>query len=256
MTRLSVAPGQRGDVADPAVGANLPIWKECLWPVDWLSLRVSPVYYGIGVAPGDGSAVVLVPGFMGTDAYLYELYLWLARIGYRPYMSGIGLNAECPARLTRRLLATMERARRETGRPVRVVGHSLGGLLARQACMQQPELASQLVYLGSPLRAIRPHPSVLAVAALLRFARSFVFTQDSQCLTEGCACGFASGLTTPLPKRIRHAAIYTQADGVVDWHDSREPDPELNHEVGGTHVGLVYNARAYAVLGELLANGR
>src|SRR5947208_4497284 len=93
----------------PAVSVSIPpIWKESLWPIDWMALRLSPVYYGLGVSPGDGTAVVLVPGFMGTDAYLYELYLWLGRIGYRPYMSGIGLNAECPARLTQRRRKNME----------------------------------------------------------------------------------------------------------------------------------------------------
>lgn len=44
---------------------------------------------------GDGAPVVLVPGFMGNDYYLYEMYFWLKRIGYHPYMSNIGVNADC-----------------------------------------------------------------------------------------------------------------------------------------------------------------
>ncbi|MFQ5471763.1 MAG: hypothetical protein ACE5FA_02600, partial [Dehalococcoidia bacterium] len=95
-----------------------PLWKEFLWTLDWAVLRFHPVYYGVNVPKGDGSPVVLVPGFLGTDSYLYELYLWLARIGYRPYMSGIGLNAECPGALAGRLLTTVRRAHAETGRSV------------------------------------------------------------------------------------------------------------------------------------------
>ena len=43
--------------------------------LDWLSLRTSPVFYGFGVPRGDGSAVILVPGFLATDVYLWEMNL-------------------------------------------------------------------------------------------------------------------------------------------------------------------------------------
>lgn len=47
-----------------------PIWLEALIGLDWIALRTSPVSYGLSVKRGDGSAVVVVPGFMGTDFYL------------------------------------------------------------------------------------------------------------------------------------------------------------------------------------------
>jgi triacylglycerol lipase len=238
--------------APPAVSIP-PIWKESLWPVDWMALRLSRVYYGMGVPRGDGGAVVLVPGFMGTDAYLYEMYLWLGRIGYRPYMSGIGLNAECPGRLTQRLTTTMRRAYLETGMPVRVVGHSLGGIIGRRACQQHPELATQLIYLGSPVKAVHAHPAVVATAVAMHTAMSAVSLQGRDCMTDRCPCGFTRDVTEPMPDEVEHAAIYTRADGVVDWHDSQETEDHLNHEVGGTHIGLVYNPKAYRALGELLA---
>ncbi len=232
-----------------------PLWKESLWVVDWLGLRFSPVYYGVGVPRGDGSAVVLVPGFLGNDAYLYELYLWLRRIGYRPYMSGIGINADCPGRLAGRLMRTVERAHAETGRPVRIVGHSLGGLLGRRVSLRRPDLVSQLVYLGSPIRAMHAHPLVEAVASVLHAALIMITSRDPGCLTEDCRCGFAHDIEERLPPTVRHDAIYTREDGVVDWHDARERSPRLNHEAGGTHIGLVYNACAYAILADLLARG-
>src|SRR5687768_14555146 len=108
-----------------------PILREVFWGVDWLSLRASRVYYGFGAPRGDGSAVVLIPGFLGTDYYLTELYLWLRRIGYKPYMSKIGWNADCLDKLGRRLIETVARAEAQTGKPVHLIGHSLGGILAR-----------------------------------------------------------------------------------------------------------------------------
>jgi pimeloyl-ACP methyl ester carboxylesterase len=229
-----------------------PIWKEFLWTLDWTVLRFHPVYYGIDVPRGDGSPVVLVPGFLGTDSYLYELYFWLRRIGYRPYMSGIGLNAECPGALARKLFKTVRRANEETGRPVRVVGHSLGGIIGRRVCLEHPDIARQLVYLGSPVQSVQAHPLIVASAALLHTTLSLVNAQHGDCLTAKCPCGFVTDIDKDLDSNVRHAAIYTRADGVVDWHTAQEDDPHLNFEVGGTHIGLVYNPLAYQVLAELL----
>jgi pimeloyl-ACP methyl ester carboxylesterase len=243
-----------GNVAAAAVPAENvsipPIWKESLWPVDWMTLRLSAVYYGIGVPKGDGSPVILVPGFMGTDAYLYEMYLWLGRMGYKAVMSGIGLNAECPARLTERLERTMVRTYLETGKPVSIVGHSLGGIIGRRACLERPELASQLIYLGTPVQAVHAHPAVVATAVAVHTAMGMI----TECMTDHCTREFASDVARPLPDDIHHAAIYSRGDGVVDWHDAQEADPTRNHEVGGTHIGLVYNPKAYRVLAKLLAN--
>ncbi len=230
-----------------------PIWRESLWIADWLSLHASPVYYGAGVPRGDGGPVVLVPGFLCTDAMLFELYFWLGRIGYRAYLSGIGVNADCPGRLAARLRRTVERASAETGRRVRIVGHSLGGILGRRVSLERPDIVSQLVYLGSPLQAVHAHPAIVAAAVAVQAARSVLSPEEGRCLTDRCPCGFARDVTRPLSACVRHSAIYTRADGVVDWHDSQEADPGLNHEVGGTHIGLVFNPRAYQVLAEVLA---
>lgn len=230
-----------------------PIWKEALWPLDWAALRLSPVYYGVGVPRGDGSPVVLVPGFLGTDAYLAEMFFWLQRIGYHPYMSHIGVNAECPGTLAGRLLKTVRRAHAETGKTVRVVGHSLGGIMGRRVCLDYPELATQLITLGAPLQAVRAHPAIVASATLLHTTLKLTTNTHGDCLTEGCACGFVHDIGKPLDSRVDHAAIYTEGDGVVDWHAARAYDSDLNHEVGGTHIGLVFNPRAYRVIAELLA---
>ncbi|MGH9523520.1 MAG: hypothetical protein ACRD3E_13420, partial [Terriglobales bacterium] len=53
--------------------ANISIWKEALFGADILLLHASPVFYGLGVPHGDGSAVVVIPGFLGTDLYLTHL---------------------------------------------------------------------------------------------------------------------------------------------------------------------------------------
>jgi triacylglycerol lipase len=97
---------RRTNVRSPARGphlltrdyqeATVPILSEVLAAAELLLLHAAPVYYGLGAARGDGSAVVLIPGFLCPDHYLFFLHKWLGRIGYRPFFSGIRLNTECP----------------------------------------------------------------------------------------------------------------------------------------------------------------
>ena len=135
---------------------------------------------------------------------------------------------------------------------MRIIGHSLGGLIGRSALVRRPELVSQLVYLGSPVRAFGIHPAVMATAALVRLAAQ-PWAPGDRCFSDSCSCQFGKAMKRSLPKHVQHAVIFSHEDGVVDWHDSVEADPRLNHEVGGTHLGLVFNPRAYEVLARLLA---
>jgi pimeloyl-ACP methyl ester carboxylesterase len=232
----------------------LPMWHESLWVMEWMALRMSSVYRGHGVRRGNGDPVVVVPGFLCTDHIMYEMYGWLRRVGYDPHLSGIGLNVDCPRTSSEKLARTVQRVHAKTGRRVRIVGHSLGGVLGRHVALERPEMVSQVIFMGSPIRAVHAHPAVVATAVALLGTRSLI--SGDQCLKAGCECDFTADARRPLPESVQHAAIYTRGDGVVDWHDARERDPRRNHEVGGTHIGLVYNPRAYRVLGEILAERR
>ena len=136
-----------------------PIWLEALFPLDWVALHASPVYYGFGVPRGHGEPVILVPGFLGDDRYLTEMHLWLRRIGYRPYFSGIGRNVDCPELLTQRLLMTIDAAYEETHQKVTIVGHSLGGMLARAAAHREADKVKQVITMGSPFRSVARAPA-------------------------------------------------------------------------------------------------
>src|SRR6185369_15364606 len=94
----------RSGVRGKHQAVELPIWQELLAGIEMLYLRVSPAYWGLGVPQGDGSAVIVIPGFPGTDLYLTEFRLWLRRIGYLPHDSRVGFNAECPNLLIRHRL--------------------------------------------------------------------------------------------------------------------------------------------------------
>ena len=232
----------------------LPLWREALAGMDWLALRASSVYRGVGVPHGDGSVAVLIPGFLGSHQYLGDMFSWLRRIGYQPYMSGIGRNADCPDILTGRLTETVKSAYLESGRKVHLIGHSLGGTLARSVAARQPQLVASVISMAAPFRAVRAHPMVLGAAMIVR--RRILLDRDiqSDCYSGICSCDFLESLRQPLPDSIVQAAIYTKADGVVDWRCCINDDPETDIEVSGTHVGLVFNAQVYRHVANVLAS--
>ena len=235
--------------------APVPIWREALAGVDWLALRTSPVFYGCGVPRGDGAPVVVVPGFLASDWYLLEMYFWLGRIGYRPYLSRIGKNAECLDVLLDRLRATIGTAIASTGRRAHLVGHSLGGMLARAAAVRWPEQIASVITLGSPFRGIRSHPLVMQASGAVR-ARIRMRPHNRNrpdCYTGSCDCEAVRALRTPLPDPMPQSAIYTKTDGIVDWRVCVSDDPATDVEVAGTHIGLAWNPAVYRTIARHLA---
>ncbi len=230
--------------------------REALFGVEAALLHAAPVYYGFGIPRGDNSAVVVIPGFLGTDIYLLELFAWLRRVGYTPYFSGIGLNAECPNLLIeRRLNGTIDRARQETGGRVHLIGHSLGGIIARATGRQRPGDIASVITLGSPFRGTVVHRGVLRAAQLVRdiIVQEHGGSVLPHCYTGQCTCDFLSSLRRDLPASVAQTAIYTRGDGVVDWRYCITDNPEVDVEVSGTHIGLVFNAAAYGIMAERLA---
>ncbi|NOT61012.1 MAG: hypothetical protein HOP19_12405 [Acidobacteria bacterium] len=234
--------------------ADVPLWREAMVGLDWMSLHASPVYYGWGVPRGDQSAVIVVPGFLATDHYLWEMNLWLRRIGYRARMSRIGWNAECLNVLTDRLGETIEKAYVETGRKVHLIGHSLGGVLSRSIAARQADKVASVVTLGSPFRGVRSHPLVLDRADDVRnFFLRKRRAEWPDCYTGYCTCPAVSAMQAPLPDEVRATAIYTKTDGVVDWQVCVSNEPAENFEVKGTHIGLAFNPHVYELIARRLA---
>jgi pimeloyl-ACP methyl ester carboxylesterase len=246
-----------GWIRDDEVAAPISMLQETLFGVEALLLRASAAYYGIGVPHGAGAGVVVIPGFLGTDLYLMEMHAWLRRIGYRAYFSGIGLNADCPNLLIqRRLKQTMDQAREETGQKIHLIGHSLGGIIARSAAAQRPGDVASVITLGSPFRGTVVHSRVLRMAEMVRNN-----IQDKHgpgvlpdCYTGRCTCNFLDSLRRDLPDGIRETAIYTRTDGVVDWQYCITGDDSIDIEVPGTHIGLAFNPAVYDAIARRLAN--
>lgn len=235
------------------------LWTEALFGAEILLLHATPVYWGFGVPRGDGSAVVIIPGFLGTDLYLTELHQWLGRIGYQPYFSGVGINADCPNLLIQRHLnETIKKALAETGRKVHLIGHSLGGVIARSIAGQRPKDVASVITLASPFRGTIANPTVLHAAEAVRMR---ILQEHGQgvlpdCYTGRCTCNFIDSLRRDIPASMMETAIYTRHDGIVDWRYCMTRNPDVDFEVPGTHIGMAFNPAAYTIVAERLAKAQ
>jgi triacylglycerol lipase len=236
--------------------ADVPIWSEVLSAAELVLLHAAPVYYGLGAAPGDGSAVVVIPAFLCPDIYLTPLHQWLARIGYEPFFSGINFNAECPNLLIRcQLNHTIEKALTKSRRKVHLIGHSLGGIMARSIAAQRPADIASVTTLGAPFRGTVAHSSILRAAEMVR--RQILVKHGSavlpDCYTGRCTCDFLDSLRRTMPASVAETAVYTEDDGVVDWRYCKTDRPEADFSVSGTHFGLVFNPSVYAIIADRLS---
>ncbi|MDA1004590.1 MAG: alpha/beta fold hydrolase, partial [Chloroflexi bacterium] len=232
-----------------------PIWHELLAASDWAALRCSPTYLGLGVARGHGEPVVLVPGFLNTDLSLGEMFWWLSRIGYDPHLAQVGVNADCPDTTGDALAIRVRQIAHATGKLVHLIGHSLGGLLARHVAMSEPDMVAQVITLAAPFREVaRVHPALAAAMDVIRDHSGGAHTSNVRptCFSGHCACRFTQYLIAPQHSPVRRRAIYSRRDGLVAWQSCVEDDEELNVEITSTHTGMTVNAGAFSAIARLL----
>ena len=250
---------RNGGARKPYEAVERPIWQELMIGIEMAYLRVSPVYWGFGVPRGDGAPVVVVPGFLLGDFYLSEFRAWLRRIGYSPHSSGIDVNADCPNLLIRRhLQAIIQKTYKSRKQKVHVIGHSLGGVLARAVASQMSSMVASVITLSSPFQGLAAHPSVLRV---VQTVRERIHNRHGKnvlpsCYTATCTCRFLESLEDLLPDNLSQTAIYTKADGIVDWRVCRTGNPAMDFEVAGTHIGMVFNPIVFDIVAHRLAGKR
>jgi len=241
---------------DPSVQpVKTELWREFKAPFEWLRLHLSCIYRGIGVQKGSGEPVLIVPGFLGGDLMMLDLYWWLMRIRYRPYFSHIAWNTDCPDHTARQLAIRVRSLHKKTGQRVRLIGHSLGGMLAKCVAQEAPEVVDRVITLGSPFRDVaRAHPAVVGLWDELKVARGHLVGRNlnASCGTGHCMCTFVRCMLDPKPTEVPQYAIYSKKDGVADWESCIDADPACNTEIDATHVGMAFSVPAYKAIAHRL----
>ncbi|HKX91189.1 MAG TPA: alpha/beta fold hydrolase [Sphingomicrobium sp.] len=125
-----------------------PGWRRIAEAL-WLLPRLLRGFGKVSVlGPEDGPPAFVIPGFAATDKTCAQLRRSLAEAGWRTYPWDLGFNRGAGPDTIRRLRQRLEVI--HDGRPVLVVGWSLGGVYARELAREVPQLVRAVVTLGSP----------------------------------------------------------------------------------------------------------
>lgn len=184
--------------------------------------------------------VVLVPGFLAGDGTLAPMARALRRRGHRTYRSLIRANVGCTLDAAAQLEGRIEAIVARRGARVQIVGHSLGGMLARGLAVRRPDLVAGITTLGSPMLAPAAHHASLtrSLDVLVRLSRAGVpGLMSEDCVAGRCARQSFQESRTALAADVSFTAIYSRRDGIVDWRACIDPLATAV-EVGASHLGL------------------
>ncbi|NOT57315.1 MAG: alpha/beta hydrolase [Deltaproteobacteria bacterium] len=232
-------------------------WRLAVAGPDYLmhfgALLRDPVYLGRQAPRGHDQPILLIPGFLAGDWTLWTMAGWLNRLGYRAYFSGLNWNVDCPNQTGDLLQLRLDTIMQETGQPVTIIGHSLGGMLGRFLGASFPDQIRHVITLGSPIDGtMQVNPLVPLAFRTIQTLRRNPPPRASACGSQQCTCRFAESLRTPFPAHVDFTSIFTKQDEVVDWHACIDKENE-NWEVSGSHISLIVNREVYRILAATLA---
>jgi pimeloyl-ACP methyl ester carboxylesterase len=173
---------------------------------------------------GNGDPVLLVPGIGSDDWATAPLRAYLRRLGHDARGWGLGRNHGDVEPLVTDVANVVASWHASAGRPVHLVGWSLGGVVAREVARAHPDRVAQVISYGTPVVG----GPVYTVAAR-RYSRQTI-AHILRIVEEANR--------TPIPVPL--TSIYSRADGVVAWRASIDTlHPHTRHvEVRSTHTGL------------------
>ena len=202
--------------------------------------------------------VVLVPGFMAGDSTLMLMSRHLRKLGYRTYRSTMHANVGCTQEASYALERRIEAIAIKRERKVSIVGHSLGGLLARGIAARRPDLVNGIITMGSPMLAPGAIHSVLAfdlsvVIALRRAGLGGMMGDD--CTSGDCARLSWEESRQQLDASVAFTSIFSRRDGVIDWRGCLDPGAKTV-EVGTSHLGMAIDPVVFDVVSSTLEANR
>lgn len=190
--------------------------------------------------PGDGHPVLVMPGFTASDTSTALLRRHLNLLGYKALPWGLGTNTGRKAlqdELVERFLSISD----TYGQPISMVGHSLGGVFARELARRFPERVRLVISMGSPFAMGRGGSHSKIARQLFRHLSGQQTAADHERLAR------------PVPP-VPCTAIYSRTDGVVAWRNCLELPGEQteNIEVYSSHIGMAVQPSVWFAVADRL----
>ncbi len=222
---------------EPAPGYLLRMMEVRAFWEHYATFAMRPLW---SVAPmGDGHPVLVLPGLAAGDGSTALMRRFLQSRGFSPSGWGQGLNLGLREGVIEKAHDKLRALWLEHGRPVSLVGWSLGGLYARELAKHSPEMARVVITLGSPFTG---HPRETNAWRLYEFASGHRLDWHD----------FHGPLRAPPP--VPTTSIWSPTDGVVAWRCSVETRQIYaeNIVVESSHLGLgAHPAALYAIADRL-----
>lgn len=201
---------------------------------------LAPPPFAENAARGDGQPVIVLPGFLSPDMTTARLREFLARQNFAPQCWSCGLNVGPMPHVVREVERQVRDLADATGRPVALVGISLGGTTAREIAKSCPDVVARVITLVSPIHlpVVTPLAPLAEAAALLWDPRAL----------EGLRA-----IADPPPVPL--TAIVSRDDGVIDWRAAVPARSELVEmvEVSGPHMTVCSNPEVQRIVADRLA---
>ena len=199
-----------------------------------------PAYPFLRRAPrGDGHPVLVFPGFMASDFSTRTLRAFLRGLGYRAHGWKLGRNVGPSPEVAARMVERLQEIRRRYGRPVSLVGWSLGGIYARELARRFVPDVRQVITLSSPFVDVE----ATNVPSYLRDRRRALPDEAD----------YRDLLRAPLPMPM--TALYSRTDGITAWESCcvDEGPRSQSIEVASSHLGIGHHPVALLVIADRLA---
>jgi pimeloyl-ACP methyl ester carboxylesterase len=190
---------------------------------------------------GDGHHVMVIPPFGAGDQFTTVARAYLRALGYKALAwkrhEILGLH-----HLVTVGRGVLEQAYEQAQSKISLVGHSLGGIYARELAREFPDYVRFVITAGSPFAGDMKANYVWPMYELATGTR-----------IDSIPTAFLERMNEPLP--VPSTAIYSRGDGVASWWccvDEEGPQSE-NVGVRGSHVGLLHNPMVLYVVADRLA---
>ena len=188
---------------------------------------------------GDGHAVLVIPALFSGDYLTRGFRGALATLGYQVEGWGAGVNFGPTRSAWNAASERLFDIATGSGQRVSLVGHSLGGVLARALATEHPERVRRVITVCSPFRL----PTASRLRPLYR-ALSYWHIDDDALIAR-------IGEPPPVPT----TAIYSPRDGIVAWTSCvDEPGPgRENAAIDGPHSTMLANPATMRIVADRLA---
>lgn len=194
----------------------------------------------LALLPRGDQTVICFPGFGTGDLFTAPLRGALRSLGHRTFGWTFGINRGDVQGMIEQVSEMVATRVERAGRPVALVGWSLGGIFAREVARDSPEFVTRVITYGTPVVGGPRYTRGAAVYGEEQVAHIESVVEDRNRI--------------PIERSI--TAIHTRADNIVDWRaciDDFSPDVE-NIAVRSTHSGMGIDPDVWTIVAERLAD--